>query len=135
MLEDAAVDRPDDAAGAVADAAATVDALVGYSLHGPPRGRLAALVELVAERARRVVSLDVPTGVDATTGESPGVAVDPDVTVTLALPKTGLTAVGGDRWLADIGIPAPVYERTGLDYEPLFAGDRWRVPLTTDVPE
>jgi NAD(P)H-hydrate repair Nnr-like enzyme with NAD(P)H-hydrate epimerase domain len=40
-------------------------------------------------RGRERVSLDVPSGIDATTGETPGVAVLARATLTLALPKTG----------------------------------------------
>ncbi|MEF8787261.1 MAG: NAD(P)H-hydrate epimerase, partial [Haloarculaceae archaeon] len=47
-----------------------VDALVGYGLGGPLRGTAAELVEAIPDR-HTVVSLDVPTGRDATTGEEP----------------------------------------------------------------
>ena len=57
----------------------------------------------------------VPSGVDATTGETPGVHVSADRTLTLALPKTGLVGPSvGELWLADIGIPAEVYRRLGI---------------------
>jgi NAD(P)H-hydrate epimerase len=62
-----------------------VDALVGYGLDGAPRGRTASLIDRVASTADRVVSLDVPSGLDATTGERPGVAVDPMRTVNDSL--------------------------------------------------
>ena len=53
---------------------------------------------------------------NATTGERPGVAVDADSVVTLALPKTGLAGYRGDLVLADIGLPAGVYAE--LDVPP-----------------
>ncbi|KAB1197586.1 MULTISPECIES: NAD(P)H-hydrate epimerase [Haloferax] len=106
------------------DAAVVVDALVGYGLSGALRGTAATLVEATADAAH-VVSLDVPSGVDATTGDAPGVAVDPDVSLTLALPKTGLAeAAVGDLLLADIGIPRGVYDTLGIDYTDPFAGAR-----------
>lgn len=108
-------------AGTVADAALVVDALVGYGLERAPRGRVADLVS-ACDDAAAVLSLDVPTGVDATTGETPGVAVAPDRTLTLALPKVGLDGAGGDLLLGDIAIPAGVYARAGIEYASPFDG-------------
>jgi NAD(P)H-hydrate epimerase len=102
--------------GALGDADVVLDALVGYGLSGPLRGRAAALVDRLDEASAEVRSLDVPSGVDATTGERPGLSVDADLTTTLALPKTGLADVGPVR-LADIGLPRVVFERAGVDYE------------------
>jgi NAD(P)H-hydrate epimerase len=99
-----------------------VDALVGYGLSGPLGGPAADLVEAIPDSAD-LVSLDVPSGVDATTGDTPGVAVDPDLTVTLALPKTGLDPERYRLLLADIGIPAVVYHRAGVVYRTPFDGD------------
>lgn len=102
------------------EAALLVDALVGYGLTGELRGLAADLVASIEGRSAPVVSLDVPSGRDATTGETPGPAVEPDVTLTLALPKTGLEGLSGRLLLADIGIPAVVFERAGIDYTSPF---------------
>ena len=102
-----------------------VDALIGYGLHGAPQGRTAELIELCTQHAARVLSLDVPSGLDATTGEGPGPVVRPERTLTLALPKTGLHSVPGELYLADIGIPLEVYGRMGLSFEPLFGNRYW----------
>jgi len=99
--------------------ALVVDALIGYGLRGPARGRAAELIEACNRRARRVLALDFPSGLDATTGEAAGPMVRADRTLTLALPKTGLVAVP-DLRLADIGIPPAVYARLGLPYTPPF---------------
>ncbi|WP_411967658.1 NAD(P)H-hydrate epimerase [Haloferax sp. YSSS75] len=108
----------------VRDAAVVVDALVGYGLSGELRGTAATLAETTAD-ADTIVSLDVPSGVDATTGDAPGVAVEPDTTLTLALPKTGLAeAAVGDLLLADIGIPRGVYDALDVDYTDPFEGAR-----------
>jgi len=106
-----------------------VDALIGYGLTGAPRGAAAELIEAVGDAAETVVSLDVPSGVNATSGEAPGVAVEPDRTVTLALPKTGLAAVDGDLLLADLSIPAAVYDRLDIEYGRPF-GAPFSVPLS-----
>lgn len=114
VLREAGVSpAPDDA---VPGADLVLDALVEYGLTGPLRDRPAALVERLDGAGAEVRSLDVPSGVNATTGERPGPAVDADLTTTLALPKTGLDAVGPVR-LADIGLPGVVFERAGVDYE------------------
>lgn len=55
--------------------------------------------------------------------------VDPDATMTLALPKTGLEGLDGDLVLADIGIPGGVFARAGVAYVDPFDGAD-RVPLT-----
>lgn len=97
-----------------------IDALIGYGLRGPARGTAAELIAACNRHARRVLALDVPSGLDSTTGEAPGQAVRADRIVTLALPKTGLHRVGGDLYLADIGIPSEVHRRLGLPYIPPF---------------
>ena len=106
-----------------------VDALIGYGLTGQPRGATAELIEAAGGAAETVISLDVPSGTNATTGEAPGVAVEPDRTVTLALPKTGLAAVGGDLLLVDLSIPATVYDRLGIEYDSPF-GNSFAVSLS-----
>ena len=106
-----------------------IDALLGYGMHGPPHGAEAELITWVNGSGSHVLSLDVPSGVDATTGEAPGAHVAPRWTMTLALPKTGLRSnLTGDLLLADIGIPAEVYRRLGLHYRTPFAGS-YRVPI------
>ncbi len=91
-----------------------VDALVGYSLRSAPRGRTA---ELTAGFGGGVpsLSLDVPSGVDMPTGETPGAFVTADATMTLARPKSGLrgTAAVGRLLLADISVPRSVTRPPG----------------------
>jgi len=116
---------PSGAEEAIRRAGVVVDALIGYSLRGAPRGRAAELIELSNEHARQVLSLDVPSGLDATTGEAPGVVVHPDRTLTLALPKTGLASISGELYLADIGIPPEVYQPLGLSFAPFFQDRTW----------
>lgn len=122
---DAPVDWTGDAGEILAGAGVVVDALVGYGLDGVLEGRVAYLVSAANRVDARVCSLDVPSGVDATTGETDGPAVEPARTLTLALPKTGLASGAvGELHLADIGIPAGVYDRVGIDYEQPFDGRR-----------
>jgi NAD(P)H-hydrate epimerase len=117
------------------EAGVVVDAVIGYGLRGAPRGRAIDLVEAANVTTTPVVPLDVPSGVDATTGETPGVVVGADTVLTLALPKTGL-AVVEDRevWLADTGIPQEAYRRVDIGYDQPFSG-RTRVRLHADSPD
>lgn len=98
-----------------------VDALFGYSLAGAPRGRAGELVAWSNAQTAPVLALDLPSGIDATTGAAPGAAVRAAWTLTLALPKPGLaTQLAGELYLADIGIPAPVLRRVAPTYQPPF---------------
>lgn len=106
--------------GPLPEADVLLDALIGYGLDGAPRGTAADLIRATVDASRTVVSLDVPSGMNATTGERPGAAVEPDRTVTLALPKTGLTAGDGPLFCVDLGIPDAVFAEAGVDYDRPF---------------
>jgi NAD(P)H-hydrate epimerase len=106
-----------------------VDALIGYGLSGPVREPANRMVETLNRFETPVISLDVPSGVDATTGEAHGVAVDSERVVTLALPKTGLTDRQEPLVLADISVPRTVYDRLDITYETPFEGESWTVRL------
>ncbi len=113
----------------VAEADLVIDAVVGYALDGAPRGPVMALIRAAQTATAPVISLDVPSGLDADSGEAPGVAVQPGTTLTLALPKLGLREENaGELWLADLGIPPGVFARAGLTFESPF-GQSGRVRL------
>jgi len=88
-----------------------VDALFGTGFRGAPRPDAAELIERINAASAPVVSVDVPSGVDASTGEVAGAVVDADVTVTFHAPKVGL-AVAPGRFhagrvvVSDIGLEA-----------------------------
>jgi NAD(P)H-hydrate epimerase len=96
-----------------------VDALLGVGLSSPLRGGYAAAVERINRSGRPVVAVDVPTGVNADTGEIMGTAVRADLTVTMVLPKRGLVlhpgaSCAGAVRVADIGIPPQAVERENI---------------------
>lgn len=93
-----------------ADADVVIDAVIGYSLRGAPRGRSAELIASINAAGSRVVSLDNPSGVDVTTGDVPGEAVQADTTMTLCLPKSGLRGhpFVGHLLVADISVPPAI---------------------------
>jgi NAD(P)H-hydrate epimerase len=100
-----------------------VDALIGYSLRGDPRHRTADLIRWANERETPVCTLDVPSGLDATTGEIRQPCIRATATLTLALPKTGLAAasgVVGELYLADISIPSAVYAALEMKVPRIF---------------
>ena len=100
-----------------------IDALIGNGLNAAPRGETAALIRWANESKAPILSLDVPSGVDATTGETPGEYIRPRWTIALALPKTGLSPERtGMLFLADLGIPPKVFENISLRYTNPFGG-------------
>ncbi len=114
----------DDAAATDALATADsvlVDALLGTGFQGEPRGSLAAAIDAINVTGAPVVSVDVPSGVDASTGVVRGVAVRASITVTFHAAKPGLwirpgKGLAGEVQTLDIGIPrgAPTTAWAGL---------------------
>ncbi|MFU8842693.1 MAG: NAD(P)H-hydrate epimerase [Bacteroidales bacterium] len=101
-----------------------LDAIIGYSLKGEPAGNSLKMIQWVNQQQAPVISLDVPSGIDATTGKQAINHIQPTATLTLALPKTGLLPeVNGELYLADIGIPGKVYQQMQLDYTSPFGKD------------
>jgi hydroxyethylthiazole kinase-like uncharacterized protein yjeF len=72
-----------------------VDALFGTGFHGEPRPEAAQLLERMNGAGVPVVAVDVPSGVDASTGEVAGAAVRAELTVTMHAPKVGLAVAPG----------------------------------------
>jgi hydroxyethylthiazole kinase-like uncharacterized protein yjeF len=112
-----------------------VDALLGTGGQGVPRGVVASAIEAIATARAKggtVVALDIPTGVDADTGDAT-VAVRADLTLTFAAPKRGLLAARshtGTIVVLDIGLgegdgaaPELVREHWVRDMIPAIAAD------------
>jgi ADP-dependent NAD(P)H-hydrate dehydratase / NAD(P)H-hydrate epimerase len=94
---------------AVEQADVIVDALFGTGFHREPRPDAAATIERINAAGAPVVAVDVPSGVDASTGEIAGVAVRATATVTFHGRKVGLAVApglfhAGDVIVADIGL-------------------------------
>lgn len=100
-----------------------IDSIIGYSLYSAPHGVPYEMIQWANSAKAPILSLDIPSGVDSTSGETHGEFIKATRTMTLALPKTGLLkGITGDLYLADIGIPKLVYEKLGLNYIPPFGG-------------
>lgn len=105
-----------------------IDGIIGYSLAGAPSGLAATLIGWANGTARPVLSLDLPSGLDATTGDAHDPVVRAAATLTLALPKVGLRHVGarplvGELYVGDIGVPPEVFTAptVGVDVGAIFA--------------
>ena len=99
------------------EADVVIDALFGTGFHGEPRGDAADSIARLNEARAPVVAVDLPSGVDASTGEVAVAAVRADVTVTMHGSKVGLAVApgrfhAGDVEVADIGLqPADTAHR------------------------
>lgn len=96
-----------------------IDALFGIGLKRPLEGRYLAAVESINERTSKVVSVDIPSGIDTNTGKVCGAAVKADITVTFAFRKLGHILYPGADYVGelivrDIGIT----EQSFLDQIP-----------------
>lgn len=126
----AVYDLPEDQVREALDRAdLVVDAVLGYNAVGPPHDEVETLIGLVTGSGRPIVSLDLPSGLDPDTGATPGGSVTAQATITLALPKIGLftpsgRARSGRLYLADLGLPAALYQRLGIGVDSPFAGGR-----------
>jgi len=103
-----------------------IDAIFGYGFRGKPRPRAARWIEWANSQSCPVLALDLPSGLDATTGIPSTPCVQATATLTLALPKTGLwarqaAAHVGEMYLADVGVPPEVYRDLGLEVGTPFA--------------
>ena len=100
-----------------------IDAIIGYSLRGEPRGLAAEVMTQVMTSSAPVLSLDTPSGLDTTSSTVADLHIAADATVTLALPKVGLSdqPVVGELYLADISVPPSVYDRLGTGPAPDFS--------------
>jgi hydroxyethylthiazole kinase-like uncharacterized protein yjeF len=123
---------------AIGRAVVLVDALLGTGFEGVPRGPVAQAIEVVNGASGRVVSVDVPSGVDASSGEVGGEAVKAELTVTFHTAKPGLwvhpgKGQAGEAHVIDIGVPrgAPLEADVGLIAPSALATLPRRTPIST----
>ena len=96
------------------DAEVVVDAIFGTGLARAPEGRFAEWIEAINASGKPVVSVDVPSGLDADTGVAYAPCIRANVTITLGLPKPGLLDLKGRVLVADIGVPFEAYAAVGV---------------------
>lgn len=110
-----------------------IDGLLGTGASGPARGVYKSAIEWMnrMKPANRIVAVDVPSGLNADTGTPDGVVVEADWTVTMAMPKRGLTVHGalkytGNVEVVDIGIPQAYTDSIG-EWPSLITDDEVKI--------
>lgn len=100
--------------------AVIIDALLGISVYGEPKGIIKTAIDKINSMNNTVISVDIPSGLSAD-GEKPcGSVVEADYTYTLALDKVGINtsygkALCGHKKVLDIGIPRDALSELKMD--------------------
>lgn len=127
----------DIATGLAAGASVVVDGLLGTGSSGAPRGAIAdgvALIRSARENGRTIVALDIPTGIDATTGRAEGAFVTADLTLTFGTVKRGLLVnreACGTIVVLDIGLGSHTDAARG---SPFLVDERWVAEHVPAIP-
>ena len=127
----------DGAEAALGSADLVLDALIGYSLRGAPHEPIASLIRAANASGTPLLALDTPAGLNGDSGQAFDPTIHAVATLTLALPKAGLTRPAAAEWVgnlyvADISVPQGVYHRLGLKVGPIFARSDI-VPVSADA--
>jgi len=106
--------------GVFGEAALLIDALLGYGAKGDPREPTAGLIRRANRSGIPILAVDVPSGLDATSGTVGDPCIRARATATFVLPKTGFLNPAarkptGRLYVADISMPEPVYRRYSQD--------------------
>ncbi len=99
-----------------------IDAIFGTGFEGVPHGLAAELIEYINRQNAAIISIDLPSGLNADNGQHEGAVVCADFTFTLALPKYGLflspgRELAGHIEVVPIGIPDEVVEKFKLPHQ------------------
>jgi len=95
-----------------------VDGILGTGINGNIKGLIKQVIEIINNAAKRIISIDIPSGINGETGKVLGICIKADTTVTFGLPKIGLIVHPGCEFtgrliVADISLPTAVID--GLD--------------------
>ncbi|MBP7795387.1 MAG: NAD(P)H-hydrate epimerase [Elusimicrobiales bacterium] len=93
-----------------------VDALLGISTVGKPSGIVENIINIINASVKKVVSIDIPSGINPDTGEVSGVCVNSVLTLTLGLLKSGLLNEDAKKYagtvkVVDIGYPQELIKK------------------------
>ena len=111
-----------------------VDALLGYGMQGNPREPVASLIRKANESKIPILAVDIPSGMDASSGEPGDPCIVAGSTVTFGFPKSGFLNPGAARhlghvFLADLSLPDLIYRRHGMDGRPFYKDNIIEVAL------
>jgi len=103
-----------------------IDGIFGTGIHGDIKGFYAEVISALNRSGKKILSIDIPSGINGETGQVCNVAVKAEKTVTFSLPKPGLfqypgREYSGDIIIADIGIPHEAVDKTDIPGELLDA--------------
>lgn len=112
-----------------------VDAIFGTGLKSEVSGHFKEIIEGINALRKKVISADIPSGINPDTGQAMGAAIKADITITFGLPKVGLYLFPGKEYagkieVIDIGFPEPLISGEelctgiieGADIAPVFPG-------------
>ena len=95
---------------------AVFDALFGIGLSRKVEGRYAGILERMNEMEAAKVAVDIPSGIDSSTGEVLGTAFQADLTVTFAYLKTGMALFPGALYAGNVQVrDIGIYLRGGVE--------------------
>lgn len=115
-----------------------VDSIFGTGLGSPVTGLHAEVIDYINGLDKEIIAVDMPSGIDASTGSVLGTAVKADLTLTMALPKLGLYTFPGREYagrveVIDIGVPEALLEDIEIKWSLISDKDmRFLRPRRTD---
>jgi len=119
--------------GIALDADIIIDALLGTGLSREVEGDWKKLIHEVNQSGIEVISVDIPSGLNADTGAISGAAIDARRTVSFIGLKKGMftgsgKACSGEISFYDLGVPPQVYDSVESDAELLCSASQWSLP-------
>ncbi len=96
-----------------------IDAIFGTGFKGRVQGLFYDVINWINQQKIFTISIDIPSGLDADTGDIVDIAVRADVTATMGLIKTGLVLnfgkiLPGKVYVVDLSVPSFVYKKFGI---------------------
>lgn len=106
---------------AIMQADLIIDAMLGTGLKGDVRQPVATMIDLINQSQKKVLAVDIPSGIDGEKGRVLGKAIRADFTATMAYPKLGLVVYPGKEYtgqleVVDLGVPEEYTARTGCNH-------------------
>ncbi|CAG9322531.1 unnamed protein product [Blepharisma stoltei] len=98
-----------------------VDAIFGFSFRGDLREPFKTIIQKIKESGKPVVSLDIPSGWDVENGNITGEGLEPNVLISLGVPKLCATYFRGIHYIGGRFVPLSLAEEFQVDL-PLYPG-------------